>query len=27
VRGGLYTSVVAEHRNPDWTSPTPVSLP
>jgi 7-cyano-7-deazaguanine reductase len=27
VRGGLYTSVVAEHRNPDWTSPTLVSLP
>ena len=27
VRGGLYTSVVAEHRTPGWVSPTPVSLP
>ena len=27
VRGGIYTSVVAEHRNPDWTAPAPISLP
>ena len=27
VRGGVYTSVVAEHKNPDWTAPTIVSLP
>ncbi len=26
VRGGLYTTVVAEHRDPQWTVPTPVSL-
>ncbi len=27
VRGGIYTTVVAEHRNPDWQAPTPVTLP
>lgn len=27
VRGGIYTTVVAEHRAKDWTPPTPVSLP
>ena len=27
VRGGLYTTVVAEHRNPDWEPPDPVILP
>lgn len=27
VRGGIYTTVVAEHRDPSWTPPTPVSLP
>ena len=27
VRGGLYTSVVAEHRQPNWTSTAPVLLP
>jgi len=27
VRGGIYTSVVAEHRDPNWTPPTPVTLP
>ena len=27
VRGGVYTTVVAEHRAPDWTPPTPVTLP
>ena len=27
VRGGLYTSVVAEHRSPDWTPPPAVTLP
>ena len=27
VRGGIYTTVVAEHRKPDWTAPTPVALP
>ena len=27
VRGGIYTKVVCEHRNPDWQPPTPVSLP
>jgi len=27
VRGGLYTTVVAEHRAPDWTPPAPVTLP
>lgn len=27
VRGGIYTTVVAEHRDPDWQPQTPVSLP
>jgi 7-cyano-7-deazaguanine reductase len=27
VRGGIYTSVVAEHRKPGWTAPPPVALP
>lgn len=27
VRGGLYTTVVAEHRQPGWQSPPAVSLP
>jgi 7-cyano-7-deazaguanine reductase len=27
VRGGIYTSVIAEHRQSGWTSPLPVSLP
>ena len=27
VRGGIYTTVVAEHRQPGWWPPTPVSLP
>ncbi len=27
VRGGVYTSVVAEHKNPDWTAPAVVTLP
>lgn len=27
VRGGIYTTVVAEHRNPDWIPPLPVTLP
>lgn len=27
VRGGIFTTVVAEHRRPDWIPPTPVSLP
>jgi len=27
VRGGLYTSVVAEHRAPGWTPAPPVTLP
>jgi 7-cyano-7-deazaguanine reductase len=27
VRGGIYTTVVAEHRNPGWHAPMPVSLP
>lgn len=27
VRGGIYTTVVAEHRQPDWTPPAPVTLP
>jgi 7-cyano-7-deazaguanine reductase len=27
VRGGIYTSVVAEHRQEGWESPPPVSLP
>ena len=27
VRGGIYTTVVAEQKAPDWTPPPPVSLP
>lgn len=27
VRGGIYTTVVAEHRNPDWQAPSLVNLP
>ncbi|MBK1718411.1 preQ(1) synthase [Thiocystis violacea] len=27
VRGGIYTTVVAEHRAADWQPPTPVTLP
>ncbi len=27
VRGGIYTTVVAEYRAPDWQSPPPVTLP
>ena len=27
VRGGIYTTVVAEHCNPDWNPPAPTSLP
>ncbi|MCW8963711.1 MAG: preQ(1) synthase [Gammaproteobacteria bacterium] len=27
VRGGIYTDVVAEHRNPDWQAPKEVKLP
>jgi 7-cyano-7-deazaguanine reductase len=27
VRGGIYTSVVAEHRQPGWSSPARVELP
>ncbi len=27
VRGGIYTSVVAEHRDPSWQTPTKVELP
>lgn len=27
VRGGLYTTVVAEHRRPGWQSPPAVTLP
>ncbi len=27
VRGGVYTTVVAEHKNPDWIAPAVVSLP
>lgn len=27
VRGGIYTTVVAEHRADDWTPPAPVQLP
>jgi len=27
VRGGIYTTVVAEHRQPGWQAPTPVLLP
>ncbi len=27
VRGGIYTTIVAEHQAPGWVSTTPVSLP
>ena len=27
MRGGIATTVVAEHRRPGWTAPPPVSLP
>ena len=27
VRGGIYTTVIAEHRDPNWTALAPVSLP
>jgi 7-cyano-7-deazaguanine reductase len=27
VRGGIYTTVVAEHRHPAWSPPVPVQLP
>ena len=27
VRGGIYTTVIAEHRQPDWQAPEPVHLP
>jgi 7-cyano-7-deazaguanine reductase len=27
VRGGIYTTIVAEHRRPGWTGPTPLALP
>ncbi len=27
VRGGIYTDVVVEYRNPDWRCPEPVTLP
>ncbi len=27
VRGGIYTTVIAEQRNPAWTPPAPVSFP
>ncbi len=27
VRGGIYTTVVAEHRAPEWYAPEPVDLP
>ena len=27
VRGGIYTTVVAEHRKPGWNAATPVQLP
>jgi len=27
VRGGIYTTVVAEHRDPQWQAPEPVNLP
>lgn len=27
VRGGIYTTVVVEHRAPDWVAPSPVLLP
>jgi 7-cyano-7-deazaguanine reductase len=27
VRGGIYTTIVAEHRQPGWSAPAAVSLP
>ena len=27
VRGGVYTTVVAEHKNPSWNAPAVISLP
>ena len=27
VRGGIYTTVITEHRNPGWAVPEPVNLP
>ncbi|VAW55072.1 NADPH-dependent 7-cyano-7-deazaguanine reductase [hydrothermal vent metagenome] len=27
VRGGVYTTIVAEHKNPDWIAPAVVTLP
>jgi 7-cyano-7-deazaguanine reductase len=27
VRGGIYTTIVAEHRRPGWAPPIPVTLP
>lgn len=27
VRGGIYTTVIAEHRNPNWQAPETVNLP
>ncbi|BCG64477.1 MAG: 7-cyano-7-deazaguanine reductase [Methyloprofundus sp.] len=27
VRGGIYTTVIVEHRNPDWVAPELVQLP
>jgi 7-cyano-7-deazaguanine reductase len=27
VRGGIYTTVVTEHRNPTWEASKPVALP
>jgi 7-cyano-7-deazaguanine reductase len=27
VRGGIYTTIVAEHRRPGWAGPAPVTLP
>jgi 7-cyano-7-deazaguanine reductase len=27
VRGGIYTTVIVEHRKPGWVAPAPVTLP
>lgn len=27
VRGGIYTTIIAEHKNPDWQTPVLVNLP
>ena len=27
VRGGIYTTVIVEHRHPGWSAPAPVTLP